>query len=257
MPSIKREYPILEFDGYSEALIDASRFVKKIDAGQHCVICFFREAIEKKLRLGLLRQVSAFRCETLEIPVYETGVDGQRLCLTQGMVGAAGAAAQLEELIAMGFSKFVVCGGAGVLQKGIAVGHLLVPTAAVRDEGTSYHYLEPSREVDCDTAAAERIAAFLSGQGIPHLMAKTWTTDSFYRETKDKKELRISEGCLCVEMEAAALFAVSRFREVRLGQIIYGGDDLSGITWDKISWVSRTEIRENLLDLSMRACLEL
>ncbi|MGE5578432.1 MAG: hypothetical protein ACM3WU_00180 [Bacillota bacterium] len=64
MPSIKKEYPILEFDGYSDALIDASRFVKKVNTGEHCVICFFREAIEKKLRLGLLRQ----SCETRTPP---------------------------------------------------------------------------------------------------------------------------------------------------------------------------------------------
>lgn len=257
MSSIRREYPILEFDKHSEALIDASRFVKRLEGPEHCVICFFREAIEKKLRLGLLRQVSAFRCETVSIPVYETDHNGRKVCIVLGLVGAAGSAAQLEELIAMGFSKFIVCGGAGVLQKGIAVGHLIVPLSAVRDEGVSYHYMEPSREVECDAGVVETIGAFLSRESIPFLKAKTWTTDSFYRETKDKKELRVQEGCVCVEMETAAFFAVSKFRRVKLGQIIYGGDDLSGITWDKRSWASRAQIRENLLDLSMGACLEL
>ena len=55
--------------------------------------------------------------------------------------------------------------------------------------------------------------------GINYIKAKTWTTDAFYRETKDKVALRKSEGCVTVEMEAAAFFAVSRFRNVQLGQI--------------------------------------
>lgn len=134
---------------------------------------------------------------------------------------------------------------------------MIVPTSAVRDEGTSYHYMEPSREVESDKDAVSKIEAFLSRENVPFLKAKTWTTDSFYRETKAKKELRVQEGCVSVEMEAAAFFAVSRFRGVKLGQIIYGGDDLSGVTWDKRSWASRAEIRENLLDLSLKVCLEL
>lgn len=117
MATIKKTYPILEFDKDSEALIDPTRFVKRLDTSEHCVICFFREVIEKKLQAGLLRQVATFRCETISIPVYETEVDGRKVCLVLGYVGAAGSAAQLEELIAMGFSKFIVCGGAGVLQK--------------------------------------------------------------------------------------------------------------------------------------------
>lgn len=77
MTSIRKEYPILEFDHYSEALIDASRFVKRVGAGEHCVICFIREAAEKKLGQGLLRRVSAFPCETAELPVYETEVSAE------------------------------------------------------------------------------------------------------------------------------------------------------------------------------------
>jgi len=58
-----------------------------------------------------------------------------------------------------------------------------------------------------------------------------------------------------VEMEAAAFFAVARFRNVVLGQILYGGDDLSGSVWDGRQWNSRKQIRENLVDLSLEICL--
>ena len=67
-------------------------------------------------------------------------------------------------------------------------------------------------------------------------------------------ELRKSEGCVTVEMEAAAFFAVSKFRNVKLGQILYGGDDLSGVEWDSRRWVSREEIRSNLVQIALRIC---
>ena len=173
----------------------------------------------------------------------------------QGFLGAAGSAALLEELIAMGFKKFIVCGAAGVLQKGIQVGHLVLPYAAVRDEGVSYHYIEPAREIECDANTLSTISQFLDQEKIPYIKAKTWTTDAFYRETEDKVALRVSEGCVTVEMECAAFYAVSEFRGVQLGQILFGGDDLSGVEWDSRRWVSREEIRRSLVALSLKTCL--
>ncbi len=73
---------------------------------------------------------------------------GKRCIYSWDMLGAAGSAAFLEELIAYGFKKFIVCGGAGVLRKDIAVGHLIIPISAIRDEGVSYHYLARAEEVE-------------------------------------------------------------------------------------------------------------
>jgi uridine phosphorylase len=90
---------------------------------------------------------------------------------------------------------------------------------------------------------------------IPFLLGKTWTTDGVYRETPSKIALRKAEGCLTVEMEAAALFAVAQFRQVALGQILYGGDDVSGLTWDRREAFDRTAVREKLLQLAAEACV--
>jgi uridine phosphorylase len=253
----KREYPILEFDSCRNAYIEPCNLIKPIDIPKCCVISFFRDVIEMKNTNGELKQIANIHSETLDIPVYETMHNGKRVALVLGFLGSAGSAALLEELIAFGCRKFIVCGGAGVLQKDIAVGHLIIPASAVRDEGVSYHYIEPSREVECNQAAVEVIERELKKYEIKYIKAKTWTTDGFYRETKEKVSLRISEGCLTVEMEAAAFFAVAEFRNVILGQILYGGDDLSGEEWDGRSWNDRKDIRENLVDLSMKICLEL
>ena len=253
----KKIYPILEFDLDKKAMIEPHVFCEKADISRHCVITFFREVIEQKCAEGTLTQIEELRSEMMPIPIYETVYEGKRICLVQGFVGSAGAAACLEELIAFGCDRFLVCGGAGVLRPDIAVGHLIVPYAAVRDEGVSYHYIEPSREVACEARVVDLIERELTRADVPYIRAKTWTTDAFYRETRDKVALRVSEGCVCVEMEAAAFFAVARFRGVRLGQILYGGDDLSGEHWDGRQWNDRIDIRENLVDLSMRICLEI
>lgn len=252
-----KEFPILEFDGNSRAKIDPHAFVSEAAVPECCVITFFGDAIDALLQAGDLKQINTFYCATVALPVYELEHDGKKVGLVQGFVGAAGCACLLEELIAMGFSRFIVCGAAGVLQRGIQVGRLIVPSSAVRDEGLSYHYLPPSREVACNPHAVEVMEEYLSEKGIPYIEAKTWSTDAFYRETEDKVALRVSEGCVTVEMEAAALFAVAAFRAVVLGQLLFGGDDLSGVDWDRRSWVSREDIRKNLVHLSIEICLRL
>nr|WP_211146999.1 nucleoside phosphorylase [Paenibacillus dokdonensis] len=127
----------------------------------------------------------------------------------------------------------------------------------MRDEGVSYHYIKPSREIECNLEVLKIIEDDFNIHNIGYIKAKTWTTDSFYRETKEKVELRKAEGCVTVEMEAAAFMAVSQFRNVKLGIILYGGDDLSGVEWDSRSWNSRSEIRINLVQISMRICSSL
>ena len=90
-----------------------------------------------------------------------------------------------------------------------------------------------------------------------HISGKTWTTDAFYRETRGRIARRKEEGCLTVEMEAAALFAVAQFRGVAIGQILYGGDDISGIEWDAREHGQTISAREKIFWLAVEACLKL
>ncbi len=253
----KEKYPILEYDDTLVAKIEPSASHKKIEGYEFCVITFFREVLEAMEKQGRIRVVKYLNCETLDVPIYEMDYMGKKVHLFLGYLGAAGSAAFLEELIAHGFNKFIVCGGAGVLRKDIAVGHLVVPVSAIRDEGVSYHYLPPAREVACAPEVVGKIEEDFIKNKIAYIKAKTWTTDSFYRETEKKMDLRKSEGCVTVEMEAAAFFAVAQFRGVKLGQILYGGDDLSGVDWDSRKWHDRADIRKNLVEISIRICVSL
>ena len=250
-------FPILEYDEDRNAFIRPSDVVKPIDIPERCVLCFFPEAIEKILAEYPHKIVANFIAAALNVPVYELDYKGEKLALIQAGVGAPIAAGQIEELTAMGCKKFIACGACGVLQKEIAVGHLIIPTAAVRDEGTSYHYAAPSREIHADERVARIIEDTLNEKKVPYIKAKTWTTDAFYRETPAKIKQRKAEGCVTVDMEASAYIAASRYNNVEFGQIFYAGDSLGGDEWDSRMYNSRTEIRELVLSLSLDACLKL
>jgi len=250
-------YPILEFDPAREALIEPSRLIKPRGVPEHCVICFFQEVIEQVVAEQRATVVVDSRWEDGPHPIYEIAYHGHRLAFFHPGVGGALAAGLLEEAIAYGCRKFIVCGGCGVLEKDIAVGHLIVVSGAVRDEGVSYHYLPPGRELQAQAAGVAALKATLERRGVPYRVGKTWTTDAPYRETPARIAARKSEGCIVVEMEAASLLAVAQFRGVVLGQVLYGGDDLSGGEWDNRGWQSRREVRENLFWFTAEACLRL
>ena len=138
--------------------------------------------------------MATLRSEIGPHPIYEiVNSPGERLAVAHPGVRCRWQQGMLEELIALGCRKFDACGGAGVLNRDVAVGHLIVPTAAVRDEGTSYHYLPPSREVAADSLGIEAVERVLKKRSVPYILAKTWTTDAFYRETPAKINARRAE----------------------------------------------------------------
>jgi uridine phosphorylase len=251
-------YPILEYDPSPEALIEPARVVKPVeDMPQRCVICFFQEVFDRLNKDGRLTVVKRLRSEIGRHPIYRLVLDGQALAAFHPGVGAPLAAALLDEVIALGARKFIACGGAGVLRRDIVMGQVVIPTSAVRDEGTSYHYVPPSREVAVSPSAVAAIEHVLARRGVPYTIGKTWTTDALYRETAARIEARTAEGCLTVEMETAAFFAVAQFRGVTFGQMLYGGDDVSGPEWDQRGWMKAASVRERLFWLAAEACLEL
>jgi uridine phosphorylase len=249
--------PILEFDPSPEAVIEPSAVIEPRDVPAHVVLCYFQEIIEDVVREHGGQEVARLRSEIGENPIYEIEYAGSRLAIVHPGVGAPLAAGSLEELIALGCRVFMAAGGAGVLVPELALGHVIVPTAAIRDEGTSYHYLPPSREVAADQDAVAAIIATLVRHEVPYVIGKTWTTDALYRETRTKVARRVAEGCLAVEMEAAACFAVAAFRGVPFGQLLYAGDDLSGERWDQRGWDRHASGREVLFRLAAESVLRL
>jgi uridine phosphorylase len=255
---VQKEFPILEFDEDKNAFIRPSNIIKPIDGiAERCVLCFFSEAIEKILTEYPHKIVSYFKAEGTNYPLYELDYKNEKISLIQAGVGAPMAAAQIEEISAMGCKKFIACGMCGVLQKELTVGHLIIPISAVRDEGTSYHYVKPSREIIANEHIVQIIENKLQEEKIPYIKAKTWTTDAFYRETPAKIAQRKNEGCVAVEMETSAYIAVSQYNNVEFGQILCSGDSLAGEEWDKRNYNKRIDIREFVLRLTLDTCIKM
>ena len=246
------DYPILEFDPTQPAIIEPSQILKPLDTmPERCVLCFFQPVIAAVCEGAEV--ITRLHSEMGYNPVYALHVGEERIAVVHPGVGAPLSVGYMEELIALGVRKFIACGGAGVLNREIALGHIIVPDAAIRDEGTSYHYLPPSRDVHASPAAITAIIDTLDAHDVAYIVGKTWTTDGFYRETPAKIISRKTEGCITVEMEASAFFAVAQFRGVTFGQMLYGGDDISGDAWDHRDWHQQADTREKLFWLAAEA----
>jgi uridine phosphorylase len=251
------DIPLLEFDPDPMAMIDPAASHPALDgAPEHAVFCFFQDAITELVQRHPGQVVHTFRSENGPCPVYLLDCPAGHVLLSHPGVGAPMSAASMDACIALGARKFIACGGAGVLSRR-AIGHVIVPSRALRDEGTSYHYQPASRWIEPDPRAKAALLDVLSEKQLPHEAGAIWTTDAYFRETRNKVARRKAENCLAVDMECAAFCAVARFRGVQFAQALYAGDSLAEEQWDARGWTRRTEIRGNLLELAIEACLRL
>lgn len=252
----RKELPLFEFDG-KEGKVRPDHFQSTPkNLPERCVIAFSKssvKAIAEKYGAPVIAEMSS--C-TVNLPIYEVDTDGVKIALITGFLGSAGVAGQIHELCSAGVKKIIACGSAGTLTPK-PLGALVIPDCAVRDEGASYHYAPPSYEIKADAWVVEHIGNVLTKLGLPHVAGKTWTTDAFYRETEDKIALRRSQGCLTVEMECAAMIAVSRFLNAKFGQILYCGDDLSGTDYDTRHFAHAHDVRRNLVEYALKCVKDL
>ena len=253
---MKRDFPIIEFDAVSDNVIDAAANVDlSIALPERCVISFFGDAVKTLIKEKNCQCIGNLVMESFELPLYVyENENGNNVVLLHGLGSGPYAAGQMEKLISLGSRYFMICGGCGVLEKNSMMGEIFIPISAVRDEGTSYHYIKPSREIKMDIKVKEQISSFLKSRRIPFKCVKTWTTDAMYRETRSMIALRINEGCQVVEMECASYLATAQYKDVALGQLLYAGDDLSGNQWDSRNWKSKNDIRKCLLELTIDLC---
>ncbi len=251
------ELPLLEDDLGAPGIIDPSAIHQPGAIPPRAVACFFNDVVTKLHRDGVLEHRTTLHSEIGANPIYTLELSGQPLTVFHPGVGAPLAAGFVEEVIALGATHFVACGGAGALVEDLVLGHPVIVNAAIRDEGTSFHYLAPSRRVDADPHGVAVLEALLTERGINYLTGCTWTTDAIFRETRARVDRRVAEGCLTVDMEASAFMAVAQFRQVCFAQLLYAGDSLAGETWDERCWMQDRSSREALFWLAAEAALRL
>jgi uridine phosphorylase len=243
-----------EYAGTGPAIIEPSKTKPRgVRLPSRVVLCFFWNIIKELEKRKEVTTVHHLSTGMAPLPIYTLGSGRERVALCHPGLGSSMVAACLEELIALGARNIIACGGAGVLDSNLPVGSVIIPTGAIRDEGTSLHYQPRGRINRPHPQAVRAIKAACKHHGTPFKTGLTWTTDAIYRETPRKILSRKREGCLTVEMEAAAFFAVARFRKVAFGQILYAGDDVSGSEWDARLSKDRPTARQKLLLLAIDA----
>lgn len=147
-------------------------------------------------------------------------------------IGAPVAAGTVEYYNCYGIKNVVAFGSAGCISDGFDTKKLLVVERAIRDEGTSFHYLPPSLYVDLDGELSGKLTEFLNGKKILNTRATTWTTDGFFRETKRRIAKRVAQGAVAVEMECAALASVCKFYGMNFCQFIFFSDTIKNGEWE-------------------------
>lgn len=113
-----------------------------------------------------------------ENPVLVYRFADDDILITLGQVGCPACAGNLDLFNAMGITKVMFCGGGGVLDKNIKVGQILVVDGAIRDEGFSYHYIEPAKYIYTDQEITGKITQYLDDHSISYIRGLTWTTDA-------------------------------------------------------------------------------
>lgn len=246
------DFPILEFDS-AEAIIEPTSRQQRLDVPMAAVACFFPPLIAELVatREGIT-VASLPSLQSLHVIQW----NGQPLAIFYPGMGSALSAVVVDRVIAMGCTSIVACGGAGALVD-LPLGHVVIPSSAVRDEGASYHYLAPAREVHTVPAVLDMLIDVASKQDEPFSVGKTWTTDGFFRTTRGKLDQRVAEGCITVEMEVASLLAVAERRGVRFGQYLYAGDNLAGTEWDHRGWEQAVDAQRRIFNLAAEASLNL
>jgi uridine phosphorylase len=154
-------------------------------------------------------------------PCYHTQLDafelaGQTVGIVGCAVGAPFAVLVAEELLESGCRLLLSVTSAGQI---VAVGptpYFVIIDRALRDEGTSYHYAEPSDYGEADEALVAMAVDALKAAGLHVIVGSTWTTDAPFRETAEAIEAAKRRGILAVEMEAAALYAFAKARRANV-----------------------------------------
>lgn len=249
---------LTEFDPQRKAVIEPGyAFLPVADFPQTVVSVFSHQLFEKLVSFLQGQKIAETRDVDGIWPVYRVDYRGRAFALYKARLGAPACVGCFEEVIAMGARRLILLGNCGVLDQRIEDCGIIIPTQAIRDEGTSYHYAPASERITVNRQYRQLFYEVLTRFGYPWVEGTTWTTDAFFRETPAKVQRRRQMGAICVEMECAAMQAMCDFRQVEFFQFFYAGDNLDHTQWDprSLSGDSRLEDKEKIALLALElAC---
>jgi len=201
-------------------LIDSVRQARQIPEGaipSLCLLDFDGDLTDWLVREGLAKPFPSWPC--FHTTMFALDVEGVTCGVIARTIGGPYSVLIAEQPAAAGVELIVGLTSAGRVSPKLPLPCLVVATSAIRDEGTSLHYLPASRDVACHPPIVPMLVRELALTSWTVLPGEVWTTDAPYRETKTQLEKWAAAGVLAVEMQAASLFAFGVARGVAVAVI--------------------------------------
>ena len=243
-----------EFDTSLTAVINPWTIIKPVEGiPRVAVACYSHVTFERivgELGAHIIAETSSANGIK---PIYKAKYKDTEVAIFMIDVGAPMSVGMLEDVYQMGVQKVIIFGTCGVLDSSIEDCSIIIPEIAVRDEGTSYHYADPTDEIGVNDKYISTLKNLLNELRVKYTIGKVWTTDAFYRETQDKVNRRKEQGCICVDMECSANAAVAQFRGKELVQFFYAADNLDSEQWDvrSLSNYDRLEEKDRIAAVAL------
>lgn len=228
---------ILDFDLNKKAVIEPG--VENLQYKFHEKLLFAfvpDDEIKSFLDKHSHKTLGKFKTVSFRPKVYEVKIKNQLITLCQAPVGASASTKFLDWLINYGVKQVLSVGNAGALDN-LPENTMFVPQEAIRGEGTSFYYKEPSKIIALDKNFVRRVENEIKNLGFQYEEGTTWTTDGFFRETPNQVLQAKELGAKTVEMECSALAACAEFRNINFAQILFTADSLADMdNYDKRNW---------------------
>lgn len=201
-------------------LVDDVRRLRGIPEGDVppvCILEFDGDITDWLVQAGIAKPFRPWAC--FHTSMFSMDLEGIQCGIIARTIGGPYAVLVAEQLQAAGAKLIVGLTSAGRVSADLPLPCLVVATSAIRDEGTSYHYLPPAREVECNSPVVPLLERELISTGWAVRSGKVWTTDAPYRETNTQLEQWAGEAVLAVEMQAASLFAFGLARGAAVASV--------------------------------------
>lgn len=220
-----------------------SRGIKKLDGTKdanykipHIAVGVFSEyLLEDIVEKFECKKVGMITCGNCIRPVYVLKYKDIKITLFLAGISGPWISGDIEDLNINGVDTFIIFGNCGVLDKNIEDCSIIIPNKAFRDEGISYHYLPDSESIEVNSKYKNLFKEVLKENNYEHVEGATWTTDGFYRETREKMKYFKEKGAICVEMEGASIAAVCGYKKIDYFTFYYAGDNLDSVEWEERS----------------------
>lgn len=220
---------------------------------------FSRHLFDDVIQKFNCREVGYMSMANLERNIYILNYKSVNITFFMAGVSGPWISSDIEELAVHGVKTFIIFGNCGVLDKTIDDCSIIIPTKAFRDEGTSQHYIPDSETIDLNPKYIDDFIEVLNQYDFDYTKGYTWTTDAFFRETREKINYYKDKGAVCVEMEGSVIAAVCQRKKVDYFTFYYAGDNLDSAEWDErsLSGLTNFDKKKEVMTLALQLSLKL